>query len=143
MKQLLVVAILLTLSSGIAADANLEKSLKTKCLTAFDVVRDNDAEGFIAMLPEEARDEAEISSIKKKVERRHKKYIVKGKGWSDLTFDAVTYGKMDYKVVEKFGAEEMARTFYNVVLKDQKKTRRNAHCAFAKVKNKWFLVKLP
>jgi len=63
------------------------------------------------MLPIKITDESEINQIKKHVNRKYQKYIVKGLGWSELKLGNISHGNPDFRLIKKFGGGDMIRVF--------------------------------
>ena len=129
-------------SQAVIADS-LENSLKEICLEAFDVLSKNDSDEFLKMLPPKTMTDKEKDMIRSYVDKRHSRYMVRDKGWSELTYRSTKFKPAQQKYIDEYNATQMAWSRFKMVHKNEKKTKRTAQCTFIEVNKEWFLVKLP
>jgi len=142
LRSVIKLAFLCLLSLDVQADANLAKKFEQKCTSSFELIRKNQPHVFLKGLPNELS-EAERKKAISYVNKRHKKYIQKGNGWSLLEYAKGVEVDADHRYVELFNASKTYRAYFNMTQKNKKQTKRYVHCDFAKVNGEWYLVKLP
>ena len=122
-----------------SADEKLEKELVSRCKATFKIIKDNDLQAFIALMPLQPGVE-EKKYIKDILHEKHKKWIVNGGGIKEIKALGVSYSVPDKEKITAFNALSEAQIKLQV--KTEKKTEKTM-CKFIRDNRAWYLSRLP
>ena len=121
-----------------SADEKLEKELVSRCKASFNIIKDNDLQAFIALMPLQPGVE-EKKYIKNLLNEKHKKWNVNGGGVKAIEVLGVSYNIPDKEKITAFKALSEAQ------IKLQVKTEKNTEktmCKFIRDGRGWYLSRL-
>lgn len=139
MRFLVLLLLLLTNVVEAGDEEKLKKDLISRCKATFEIIKNNELKSFVALMPGKPGED-EKKYIKKILDSKHQKWIVKGGGIKKLEAIGVSFNKPVSDKVVRFSAVAEAKVNLKVSAKN---LAEESMCKFLRVKQGWYLSRLP
>lgn len=140
MKYLILLLLLpIIAQANDSADEKLKKELVSRCKASFEIIKNNDLNAFVALMPVKPGAE-EKKYIRELLDKKHKKWIVNGGGIKNIKEVGVSYNTPNSDKILRYGALSEAQIRLDVKAKN---ISEETMCKFIRDKKRWYLSRLP